>query len=738
MTMYFTFRWQPRTSRKSVLVVFSTADFEGSSFVLSLDEDYRENLRPDGIVVIVPETRASQYAKGVRNLVNGGSALRFEPARVPIAVGSFRSDGEIASVEDVNNHSGSFDADSFDDLKKAGLLEVFRTRDVLVRPGPALHFVHPNGDHSRGFLRAANALVQGTEVSFIAMALLPFLAKNPKRIWIDTSTIASIAYAMVSMRQSFGSYEVPIIESFHSYEGIAETKFEYPDSSLVLISATASGRLARKLTDMNRLRPAMVVNLFSSVRGATNLTVLCDVSDEALVWESDHSVMTLYPEISCPFCRDGSPLIRFVGDQFLANAITYRPHLVVVKDAPPDLSSTMKALAGRGLFKLKTDSTNSNVHRFWIDASKLIQAKDTDEKVAKAARRYIPASVSHIVHLNDPDSKAFADLLNQKISEYGRPSLRVIFARDAGNIDPNDIGSIVVASGCIGSGSALQSVSRDLRDIFKDQPRVYLGVVAKHAEVERHKSFRSDLIYNSHGYNHEFDFIYTLSLPRSSSLTAWMRERQVLEEFGSNESYNDLPPDQREYFEDRLTILSKDVIEGHQFFLPTTHGVELKLRDGFAFWPPMAPTANADQGDVLATIGSLLHHMRTTRHRDRPEPTISHTEFHCTVLSPGIFGRYNDGIIQSAFLRLAYPHELNFSARPDLSSEMRRLVERCLERHSDAQGEACAEFLMALATRRLTLHSSDVDKLKVADVGSTLPSRLKGLFEFAMSRAADS
>lgn len=736
MTTHFAFRWRPKNNEndlRSILVVFSTSEFNEATFITTLDADYRQNLRPDGLVVIVPLDQAGQYEGGLRALAAKDSVLRFDPSKSPVTVLPFDHEGTAGPIATAAGAEVAHPSNILDELKKVGLQEIFRNRDVLVRPGPTLHFVHPNGGHSRGFLRAANALVKGPEVSFIAMTLLAYIKANPSRIWIDSSSIASIAYATVSLKQAMTpGYVPPPIESFSSYTGIDSTRFEHPDDSFFLISATATGRLSQRLVEKLGLHPKQVVTIFSSVKDRGSSEVLCDVAQDERAFESGRSIMEVHPAEACPYCRNDSPLIQFVGDQFLANAITYKEILIVAKHAPRTLASTMRRLAKKGLFRLRETREQSDGHRLWIDGPKLRAEEHVEKGMRDIVRRYVPSAVSHVVHLDDPDSKAFGSSIVHAVEELGNARPDFLAASQISWIDASKAACAVVASACIGSGSSLQDVSRDLRDVFKDKPRIYIGIAAKHAEAGKHNAFQSDLTWNGNGYKHCSEFIHELSLPRPSSLSSWMKEREFIDELMINEEFSTLSGDEKEYFENRLKVLAKPEIGGHTLFLPSAGREELRLRDGFAFWQD-SRAEGADQGDVLATIGSVLHHLRTSRDKlsETPEPRISRTEFHCTVLSPGIFGRYNDGVIQAAFLRLAFPHELNFSSRPDLSSDMRRILERCLDRWRDSQGEACPEFLMALATRRLTLNPADIERLRGNSSAMQLPEPEKRLFKMA-------
>ncbi len=713
-----------------MLVIFTTSPFDPAALTATLDGDYRENLRPDGVVVIVPDKRAQEYQSGLRTLAESQSILRFDASSSPLLVLPFDHAGAPGSLIIAAGDVPPKRSPSLSELKQAGLDEIFLKRDVLVRPGPTLHFVHPNGSHSRGFLRAANALVKGPEVKFMAMALLPYIATDPRRIWIDSSSIASIAYALVSLKQEMNpSYMPPPIESFSSYDGIESTYFEHPEASFFLISANATGRLARQLIDKHGLLPRQVVTLFSAVADRGNLEVLCDVGREAKGLEGVRSSMKVSSPKDCPHCRDGSPLIQFVGDQFLANAISYRELLIVANHAPRTLAPTMDRLARKRLFKLRSTRSNSDVHSLWIDAKALLNDGDAAAALEGLVRRYVPGALSHVVHLEDPGSQALGVAVVEIITGLGMPEPKLVARNEISKIDAAKANSAAIVAGCIGSGSSLQAVSRDLRDILKEKARIYIGITAKHAETEKHKSFKSDLVYNSEGHKHGFEFIHELWLPRPGSLTAWMKERAFVADILDSEQLLSASDAERAYFEQRLDTLSGEQIGDHDFFLPAANGQELRLREGFAFWKNRSADG-ADQGDVLATIGSVLHHLRTSRDGAQPEPRISKTEFHCTVLSPSVFGRYNDGVIQAAFLRLAYPHELNFSSRPDLSADMTRIIERCLERAFDSQGEACAEFLMALAMRRLTLAPVDLERLRRCEAAKLLPPPEWRLFEF--------
>jgi hypothetical protein len=73
------------------------------------------------------------------------------------------------------------------------------------------------------------------------------------------------------------------------------------------------------------------------------------------------------------------------------------------------------------------------------------------------------------------------------------------------------------------------------------------------------------------------------------------------------------------------------------------------------------------------------------------------------VLDPLNFFRYNDGLIQAALLRCASPAELDYTCHMDLSKQITELIIKMINCVEDEFGEALIEFLLALASSRLSV-----------------------------------
>src|SRR5690606_29381259 len=97
-------------------------------------------------------------------------------------------------------------------------------------------------------------------------------------------------------------------------------------------------------------------------------------------------------------------------------------------------------------------------------------------------------------------------------------------------------------------------------------------------------------------------------------------------------------------------------------FLPCGSSLmgSLQLRKDFAYWPS-GYREGADNGPaIFATIAAILQQARDRKFAN-PEHWLNTDAFQQVVLAPDNFARYNDGIIQAALLRAAYPSELDYS-----------------------------------------------------------------------------
>jgi len=107
------------------------------------------------------------------------------------------------------------------ELVQVGLLKIFKERGGILNSSSTSHYEYPSGKHAKKFIRTGNILSIGVEVNFIAFCLLKFFRTEISEIVCDTSTIISIAQALINLRRCINhNLTHPNINSFGSYEGL--------------------------------------------------------------------------------------------------------------------------------------------------------------------------------------------------------------------------------------------------------------------------------------------------------------------------------------------------------------------------------------------------------------------------------------------------------------------------------------------------------------------------------------
>lgn len=109
---------------------------------------------------------------------------------------------------------------------------------------------------------------------------------------------------------------------------------------------------------------------------------------------------------------------------------------------------------------------------------------------------------------------------------------------------------------------------------------------------------------------------------------------------------------------------------------------------------------------LLQKVGFLeVPHSLRTRGRNGKEPPLSQHPLHRKVLDVGVFYRFNDPVLQAAFLRAATPAELDYS-NSDIGNQSANARLLLLRIFKDPLAPAI-EFALALAVRRLRITEDD-------------------------------
>lgn len=705
MSRLFAYRTTSNTPQAGSkwLVIFSPqATIPQGDLYDLLTEDIGTNLQPDALVFVVRENVAAAIAAKLSGL--GPEEWRVPIGTTAVVVVGFTEMGLLGGVYPVSGPDVTIDDAIFATMQDRGLCELFHRRDGLVQPSETTHFVHPSGKHSKAFIRAANLLVLGPEVMFVAMTILGRLAPDLEYICVDTSSISSVGHAAIQLRQLCApGYVPPTVNSFSSWPGInGGYDFTQPKKTLALISASTSGNMARELVTRKMLMKDRVLILFGLIEDTSDVAVLCNLATDPRYSDKLPLVTEEYREQDCPACKAGSTPVHFVGDQFLADAVQHVGIKITGSDIEDDSKAFLRRYRCLGALGMRQQSNNATaVDSYFVDVTKL-KGSVFDDRVRDACERHVAASTKLIVSADDTGSAQLA----LEIADHYAPkdAGKPVPAKELDKVAADSVqGSVLIVAGCIGSGGCLQSISRDLRDPAGDAPRTYLIGVAKYTQHPRHASLRGDLVYSSTDYKHAVVILEELTLPERHGPSAWQVEREALNALVEPGSDAALGSDLMKVVLDRIAAIDGLQDKVDSFFWAAPDGTPLGLRKTFAFWDGDYDPTDASHGDILFTIACVLENLRDGR-----SPRLHRTAFHHGFIAPSTFGRFNDGVIQSAFLRAAMPGELDYSGDEDASREMARLLKRIFGEWDRPRGEATVEFLISLMCGRMRLKNADL------------------------------
>lgn len=632
-------------------------------------------------------------------------------------------------------------------LVHEGLMRIFRDRRGMLDSLGRYHYVKPSGKHSDKFIRTANVLMRGAEVSFIAFSLLPhLLQKRTTHIYTDTAAINAVAYALAALRQQLDpGFQMPTIDSFSSYGGLSNFKFEATMESLILISASTSHDLESELIRQHKIPQEQIVTIYYLGRRQPESKVLCDLTKEAKRNPEGFEPIVSFSHEDCPLCRQGLLAVRIAGDQFLPENPKVISETLEKKNAPGWLNRFMKDFVGKGVISCHHPDralTPGREHELYIDLAPVLAdgvlgkaAKDEPVEKTEFVKRLeylisqgVPASLGRIIHLDDLASAELASRILEWFIAAHKSPVPVVAASEVMSKMPEhvmDEGTTLVVASSIVTGRSLLAISQSLRQIQRNNSVQYLVGVSRTASQQRIDEVRSNVQYGPYGgRDHRFDAVRIIFVPDKQP-SPWSRERAFLI------SLKDKLRGEPKYLtavDERLVELDsggRDGLQRHLFW-PSVSGKPLELRPNFAFWE--FPYTKSTQAEVYFSMAAVLHEFRIAHSKSSDGTQAAH---HRVILSPRNFDRFNDGVIQASILRAARDWEIDYSIDREASADMKRILEWTLQNRNGQHGEAALEFLLALAQRTLRLAKDDETDL-VELLKSTKGCDRIALFTYAL------
>lgn len=604
---------------------------------------------------------------------------------------------------------------------ESGLKSIFDPNEVVLRAPPGYAYQKPSGARSELFLKPDLALKSSANVAFVAFSLFRKLftaartkSEDLRTVFVDTMAISPVAYGLRELLWLCGIEKPFHIESFHSYGGFEEVKRPLPRTSLCIISASSSMSLHEQWIVQKEVAQDEVITLLT-LRSAPRLQ-----NRALLAIEAPEEAGTAGPaQLS----------IRIKGETFLPEQEPAKKVLLTDLHHRSDEDvSWFCEFAGQGVFDIfrRPASSGSKIRALYVDGLKLIQQPSFEKWLRGQLLQSVKAATRVIVYQDDDPSRTLADCVRVFCeSTLGLRPISMIPASKLPSSKLAEADGVIVCAAVVGKGSQLLEISRTLRDMHEG-PRLYLiGFQVAEARSEL-KALPSHLKH-SKSVPYEVGTFGSAAIG-TQLLSSYSQEQKLY--YQQSWDFSGLPGRMKV----RASALGSTSPVGEYALLPHGSKVDgaMRIRAGFAYWPPTF-SPQACHAEVLATVGVLLQ--RAREHDKLPdERRLSSGSYRHVVLDPENFARFNDGVLQAALLRSAYPSELDYRADHAASDFMKALVLRILAKATEESGEAALEFIAALMMKRLQLSESHLSEVLSTAISRTKrPTSLQRAIHFLLS-----
>lgn len=619
----------------------------------------------------------------------------------------------------------------------AGNQNFFLNHEGLVESiGDSQHYVFPSGKHSQRFLRTANVLLYSCEIAFLALGILKqFSKKDYRYIYCDTSSINSVALSLINLRNRFVTLDNKVdypINSFKSYEGLYDEKFQLKPNSLVLISASTSGGIIEYIINKQAaISKEDVIILFylenKSPSKVTKEQAVCNLTKSENNPNGVEPYET-YTDGNCELCNKGSFPIEVSGDVFLLekpkiNSILINGADIALQTSSKFINQFISNKEEDSILKVNykdSDQSSNRKYEIYIDYAKIISSFGTDRfkdhkvKLDAHIDQFVPSNLQYIIYLNDGSSKLLAQYILDKIkSNYKKSKLPKIFSQNNfASILQKPSGSVLIVSSCISNGKNLLYLNRALRD--NNLRIIFFIGINRISNPENMKFLKTNLKYGDYGpENSTFIEVESISCSNLSESNSWQVELNFIQTHIKDIDDQTL----LSFLQGReRSFLDSDSIEikgmSNDLFLPNmylpTKDSKLKIRRNSAFFDRPDYAEHASQSDVFFSIAYVVNRLRNSTSHSH---ILKQSSFVRNLISPANFNRFNDGIIQASLIRCATDQEMNYAIDTALSKKMKEILITIFKYRDQPQGEALLEFLYALAIGKLTLKKEDLKQI---------------------------
>jgi hypothetical protein len=731
----FECEYQYKNDAKNCLIMFlgqysDTENFKNSLYS-QIQTAYRDNLTPDAVILLFPDYLSEKMQGLMKDESIVIELTRHKYSGVQLY--NFNDKGEFKLFKNVNT-KGSIPDFDFAQLRKSvvesgyKMLMGDRAKDVLVKAPAGTNFVKPSGKVLEEFIYASQLARSSCEHQFIALSLLPYMPKTASIdcIYIDTSSIAAIAEALTYYISKFESSICKHVQykSFSSYGGLEGSKPDNTDGAWIIISASESTNMGKKIVKDWGLNSDQVITILSHKSKLTENDV-----------NIGNAVVFCISEYSSKDANNYSPVkVQVRGESFSVEASPPNEVLLLKTHKPLFIDNSVNKYRDNDVFLL--NKSNNGITRgdepflIYVDYLKLrsnyvncdcktkniacskVKGDDlcSNSKLYQWMEQIVQWSVPRnlkriIIGSSDVETRLLNDFQTVLAeNEFDLAKIKAIEPDDHDDMSSLGSNSVLVLSNVISSGNSFVDVNRSLRLANHHGMRIFVTAFTTSPSRKRFSNFKVSVTQGSNGFKYAF-FSYKIIYVGDKNNSSWKQEKKFITELiTQNPECVGI-----DYWVERKRQLGAEGVGLQGKIGLSYQGINEKLEfaPDFVFWPSNYSVDSINLEAVYVTVASILQNLRDNSLKG---VTLNSSIYQHSVMSPDNFIRFNDSALQSSLWRSCTPSELDYRRSDILSSDFQGVMTKIMSA-SGQRGYICLDLLIAIAIRWIKI--SDVSLKKI-------------------------
>ncbi len=698
--IFFKFLHTVNNTPRSTLVIFSgQLEVNSVDYSSKIEEEFRQFPdTPDEVVFIYPAYInpfiKTYFLRGTRCYE---CITRFPG--VPVTLLPFNERGQLSQTSLTKKTPVKWNSNELRDLIiESGIHHLMKKRknNVILRSPPGTTFSKPSEREKREFIKASELAIGYSECQFVAFSLLT-KAPNPKKIksiFIDSSSIAIFVEPILFYWSKFLNYDCKTARylSFGSYRGLKDSKPDVTGDIWVIISASSSNELGRKIAKDWRLSNKQIVTILSyqapnpETDGTDIVANISSFSEEA-----DNEI------------KFGSTLpVKMIGENFTAEVESPNSVLINITHKTQEITSWISKNYRRPLIhcnvalpeKQETCAIYVNPEGYFNDDS-------LKEWIARIANWSIPAHTKWLIFdPNDKNSQILKEAIQKSLHSAGVRSIEDVDINNQMSRISGDDPAIIICPVCR-TGTTLLKANSELRLLNHQGNRIFIVPFVLSPSRAHFEQLRKSCQYGPKGFNYSFFSFHHSFIGHEDRRNSWEEELLVVESLDSR------------FWKERYDILKAQTegIKGKIGISPLGGKKNLEFTKDFAFWGNEYDPDEVYHEFVYLTISSILQGLREKPYTHSNKSSLQPHVYQHSVISPENFTRYNDSLLQSCLWRAAYFRELDYRNMIEESNRLASILISLIEAELKGKNSAALDLLMGIAIGKIALSKDAVEEI---------------------------